>query len=300
MPRNVSIAACQFVIRPVGSFDEFAAHARGLLDQAEGADLVLFPELFTVELFTTFPDWKNLPVSELTRIHEYGNTNYTEDYRQLFESEAKERGQHIVAGSHLEKKDGRYLNVAYLYGPDGLIHMHDKTHIFPAEAQWSTEEGDKVEMVELPFAKVGFNVCYETEIPECAATLVEQGAEIILCPSFTFTEYGFWRVRHCAQARAIENQVYFVHCATGADVPSDGPLPPGWTRSSILSPCDKPWGVPNGVVAESPEPNIETVVWGEVDLDKIYENRENGVAPTFRDRRRRANLYREWPSHMNA
>ena len=300
MPRNVSIAACQFVVRPVGSFDEFAAHARGLLDQAEGADLVLFPELFTVELFTTFPDWKNLPVSELTRIHEYGNTNYTEDYRQLFESEAKERGQHIVAGSHLEKKNGRYLNVAYLYGPDGLIHMHDKTHIFPAEAQWSTEEGDKVEMVELPFAKVGFNVCYETEIPECAATLVEQGAEIILCPSFTFTEYGFWRVRHCAQARAIENQVYFVHCATGADVPSDGPLPPGWTRSSILSPCDKPWGVPNGVVAESPEPNIETVVWGEVDLDKIYENRENGVAPTFRDRRRRADLYREWPSHINA
>ena len=300
MPRNVSIAACQFVVRPVGSFDEFASHARGLLDQAKGADLVLFPELFTVELFTTFPDWKNLPVSELTRVHQHGNTNYTEDYRQLFESEAKERGQHIVAGSHLELKDGRYLNVAYLYGPDGLIHMHDKTHIFPAEAQWSTEEGDTVEMVELPFAKVGFNVCYETEIPECAATLVEQGAEIILCPSFTFTEYGFWRVRHCAQARAIENQVYFVHCATGADVPSDGPLPPGWTRSSILSPCDTPWDAPNGVVAESPEPNIETVVHGEVDLDKIYENREKGVAPTFRDRRRRADLYREWPSHINA
>ena len=32
MARNVSIAACQFVVKPVGSFDEFAAHARGLLD----------------------------------------------------------------------------------------------------------------------------------------------------------------------------------------------------------------------------------------------------------------------------
>ena len=300
MARNVSIAACQFVVRPVGSFDEFAAHARGLLDQAEGADLVLFPELFTVELFTTFPDWQELPVSELTRVHAYGNTTYTEDYRNLFESEAKDRGQYIVAGSHLEKKNGRYLNVAYLYGPDGLVHTHDKTHIFPAEAQWSTEEGDTLEVVELPFAKVGFNVCYEAEIPECAATLTEQGAEIILCPSFTFTEYGFWRVRHCAQARAIENQVYFVHCATGADVPADGPLPPGWTQSSILSPCDSPWDSPNGVVAESPEPNIETVVHGEVDLDKIYENREKGVAPTYRDRRRRADLYKAWPSHINA
>ena len=127
MPSTVSIAACQFVVRPIASFDEFAAHARGLLDQAEGADLVLFPELFTIELFTTFPDWMGLPVSELTRIHQYGNTNYTDDYRRLFESEARERGQHIVAVSHLEKKDGRYLNVAYLYGPDGLVHTHERT-----------------------------------------------------------------------------------------------------------------------------------------------------------------------------
>ena len=34
MPRTVSIAACQFVARPIGSFDEFAAHVRGLLDRA--------------------------------------------------------------------------------------------------------------------------------------------------------------------------------------------------------------------------------------------------------------------------
>jgi predicted amidohydrolase len=259
---------------------------------------VLFPELFTVELLTTFPDWQKLPVSELTRIHEYGNTNYTRDYRALFEAEAKERKQYIVAGSHLEKKEGEYRNVAYLYGPDGLVHMHDKTHIFPAEAQWFTKEGNSIELIELPFAKVGFNVCYETEIPECAATLVEQGAEIILCPSFTFTERGFWRVRHCAQARAIENQIYFVHCATGSNVPTGGPLPTGWTKSSILSPCDTPWEAPNGVVAEAPVANRELVVRGVVDLDKIYENREKGVAPTFRDRRRRADLYKKWPSHI--
>ena len=299
MARTVSIAACQFVVRPVGSFDEFAAHVRGLLDLAEGADLVLFPELFTVELFTTFPDWSDLPVSELTRIHAYGNTNYTEDYRRLFETEARERGQYIVAGSHLEKKDGRYLNVAYLYGPDGLVHTHDKTHIFPAEAEWSTEEGDTIEMVELPFANVGFNVCYEAEIPECAASLAEQGAEIILCPSLTFTEEGFWRVRHSAQARAIENQVYVVHCGGSAALPPDGPLPSPWGRSSILSPCDTPWTAPNGVVAESPEPNIETVVQGVVDLDRLHENRESGAAPTFRDRRRRADLYGAWPSHRS-
>lgn len=289
MTRTVSIAACNFAVRPVASFDEFADHVRGLLDGAQGADLVLFPELFTVELFTTFPDWQNTPVTELTLIDKY-----TADYKSLFESEAKERSQFIVAGSHLMEVDGRYLNIGHVYGPEGLLFEHVKTHIFPAESNWQTEEGDSVDAFDLPFARVGFNICYEAEIPECSTTLAEQGAEIILCPSYTFTEYGFWRVRHCAQARAIENQVYFVHCCTGGQ--PGGTLPNGWAQSSILSPCDVPW-TPSGIVAQA-DANKEMVVRGEVDLDKLYENRENGAAPTFRDRRRRRDLYVSWPSHL--
>ena len=291
MSRTVSIAACNFAVRPVSSFDEFAGHVRGMLDGAKGADLVLFPELFTVELFTTFPDWQKLPTSELTLIDKF-----TRDYRNLFESEAKERSQYIVAGSHLVEVDGRYLNIGHLFGADGSVVEHVKTHIFPAEADWHTEEGTTVEAFDLPFARVGFNICYEAEIPECAATLTEQGAEIILCPSFTFTEYGFWRVRHCAQARAVENQVYYVHCCTGGQ--PGAPLPNGWARSSILSPCDFLW-TPDGIVAQA-EPNREMVVRGEVDIDKLYENRENGAAPTFRDRRRRRDLYAAWPSHVHS
>lgn len=291
MARNVSLAACNFAVRPVSSFDEFADHVRGLLDQATGVDLVFFPELFTIELFTVFPDWRELPASELTRIDKF-----TSDYRSLFEREARERSQYIVAGSHLLNDNGRYVNVGHLFEPEGTMHTHVKTHIFPAEATWQTEEGDDLTVISLPFAKVGFNICYEAEIPECSATLSEQGAEIILCPSFTFTEYGFWRVRHCAQARCVENQVYLVHCCTGGQ-PGD-PLPNGWARSSILTPCDALWS-PNGIVAEA-EPNREVVVRGDVDIDKLYENRETGAAPTYRDRRRRAGLYTEWPSHLAA
>ncbi|MCC6709914.1 MAG: carbon-nitrogen hydrolase family protein [Gammaproteobacteria bacterium] len=293
MARKVSIAACQFVIKPVKDFDAFAAQSVKLLDQAKGADLVLFPELFTLALFTTFDGWRSRPVSELVKVDTYTNA-----YREFFAAEAKRRKQVIVAGSHLEKKKGGYFNVAYVYGPNGLIHTHDKTHIFPAESAWFTREGDRMEAFDLPFARVGFNVCYESEIPECAASLTEQGAEIILCPSYTFTEYGFWRVRHCAQARAIENQVYFVHCATGGKLPK-GPLPGGWTRSSIVGPCDKPWSAPNGVIAEA-RANVQMVLRGTVDLDKLHDNRETGVAPTYRDRRRRADVYRAWPSHLDA
>jgi predicted amidohydrolase len=291
MAKTVKIAACNFAVRPVSSFDEFADHVRGLLDQTSGADLVLFPELFTVELFTTYNDWKEAEISELTRIDEF-----TDDYRDLFVQEAKERNQYIVGGSHLLRDNGRYVNVGHLFEPDGGIRQHVKTHIVPAEANWSTEEGTELEVIDLPFAKVGFNICYEAEIPECAATLAEQGVEIILCPSYTFFEYGFWRVRHCAQARCIENQVYFVHCCTGGQ--PGAPLPNGWAKSSILTPCDTPWN-PIGIAAEAIE-NTEMVVTAEVELDKLYENREHGAAPTYRDRRRRADLYARWPSHVTS
>ena len=46
--------------------------------------------------------------------------------------------------------------------------------------------------------------------------------------------------------------------------------------------------------------NVQTVLRGTVDLDKLRDNRETGVAPTFRDRRRRADVYRAWPSHIDA
>ena len=98
MARNVKIAACNFAVRPVAGFDEFAGHVATLFDEARDADLVLFPELFTVELFTTFADWKETPVSELTSVDEF-----TDDYRSFFQGEAKERSQYIVGGSHLHE-----------------------------------------------------------------------------------------------------------------------------------------------------------------------------------------------------
>lgn len=290
MAREVTISACQYLVQPIRGFEDMAGRVRALLDKAAGSDIAVFPELFTIELFTTLKDWQKRPISELVLIDDF-----TEAYMDLFKSEAKKRGQFIVGGSHLQKVGERYENIGHLFGPDGEHFQHTKTHIFPAEANWSTSEGDKMETFQLPFAKVGFNICYETEIPECSASLTEQGAEIILCPSATFTEQGFWRVRHCAQSRCIENQVYWVHCCLGGQ--PGAPLPNGWARSSVLGPCDLAWDNPAGIIAEAPT-NVETVATGTVNLDLLYENRASGAATTFKDRRRQAHLYRSWPSHV--
>jgi predicted amidohydrolase len=288
MGRSVDIAAVQWEIRPIPNFDAFALQATALLDEAWGADIIVFPELFTLSLLTVFPDWRRRSMSDVVLIEEY-----TSQYREFFRAEAKKRGQHILGGSHLVREDGHYLNVAHLFQPSGHVLMHRKTHVFPGELEWLTEEGEDLLVWDLGFAIVGTMICYEAEFPDCAATLTEMGAEILLCPSFGFTENGFWRVRHCCAARAIENQVYVVNaCTSGSPGPGRAA---GFARSSILSPSDAPWAA-TGVVVEG-ETNTECVVRGSVDLDVLHENRVQGAAPTYRDRRRRADLYSSWGEH---
>ncbi|MDH6695733.1 nitrilase-related carbon-nitrogen hydrolase [Streptomyces griseoviridis] len=291
MGTSLTVSAVQFEMRRVDGFDAFARQVRTLLDRTDGSELVVLPELFTAALFTARPGWRDEPVSALGRI-----ADHTDDYLALFTDLARVRGQVIVAGSHLVRDpdgDG-VLNTAFVFFPDGSVTRHVKTHIFPAEAGWGTREGDTLAPFTVGGITVGVSVCYETEIPEVSTVLARQGAELIVSPSYTFTEAGFWRVRHCAQARAVENQVYVVHCPTTGD--PGGPLSPGWARASVLSPCDAGFA-PDGVLAEAGT-NVEDVITVRLDLDLLRENRRTGAATTDTDRRRRAGLYRRWADDL--
>ncbi|MEK3935689.1 carbon-nitrogen hydrolase family protein [Sporosarcina sp. FSL W7-1349] len=284
--KNVTISACQFRVEKINSFQEFEEQVSVLLqDVPVDADYVIFPELFTIGLLTTFSDFDQTDVTETIRLDQF-----SAEYRNLFSRLAKERSQTIIAGSHLEKRGEQYFNIGYIFSSDGTYVEHKKTHIFPAEGNWKTQEGDELEVYEIGPAKIGLAICYESEIPEVSHILAEKGAEIIFCPSYTFTEHGFWRVRHCAQARSIENQVYFVHCPTVGN--PGAPISEGYGRASILSPCDSPWPA-NGVIAEA-ETNKNMVITGIVDLDELHENRKTGAATTHFDRKRRKEMYSKY------
>ena len=185
------------------------------------------------------------------------------------------------------KENGRYLNIGHLYEPDGTLHTHEKTHIFPAEAEWQTEEGDEMRVIDLPFAKSRIQYLLRGRDPRVLGRSNGAGSGDHPLP-----------VVHVQGARVLASQALRpgpVRREPGLFRtllhwwPAWRPLPDGWARSSILSPCDLLWTA-DGIVAQA-EPNAEVVVRGEVDIDKLYENREAGAAPTYRDRRRRADLY---------
>jgi predicted amidohydrolase len=290
MTRLVRVTLCQLLTRAVRDFGEYKSHVLSLLNQCADADLVIFPEYATLELFTVSPDWQSRTFSNLGEELD----QFTDDYRELFRTEAKARGQFILAGTHIMRLNEGIYNVAHLFEPNGTLHLHAKTHIFPGEREWRSCEGNKMDVITLPLATVGLNVCYELEIPECTKTLVDKGVQIVLSPSATFSEAGFWRVRHCAQARAIENQIYVAHCSIGGNL--GAPMPNAWARSSVVGPCDFAWTNPAGVIAEA-DANVEQVIAASLDLDRLAENRISGSATTFKDRRRRADVYAEWEAN---
>lgn len=285
MPRTLSVAAAQFEMRPVDSFAAFAAQVRALLDHAAGDRLVVLPELFTEALFTVDPSWQSHDVSQLTRI-----ARFTDEYTELFAAEADARDQWILAGSHLTATERGHENVAHLFGPGGEVYAHSKTHIFPAEAGWGTAEGNELAVHDIDGVTVGIAICYEAEIPEVCTALTALGAEVLLTPSYTYTEAGFWRVRHCAAARAIENQVYVVHCPLVSHLTE--PLSPGFGRASVLSPCDQAFPA-DGVLAQA-RTNEQDTVSCTLDLDLLHQNRASGAATTYKDRGRRASLYAKY------
>jgi predicted amidohydrolase len=270
---TIRLSAASFKAGPVSSFDDFAHHAAVLVDEAavDKPDFLLFPELLTAEIINSFGHGE-LPM------HFARLTRHTGAYVDLFRQLARDKGFYIAAGSHLKEEDSRYYNTAHLFTPDGEVWEQKKCHLFPAEAAWTTP-GDELAVFETEKGKVSILTCYDLEFPEMARLATLQGADLVLSPSATRDEHGYWRVRHCAQARCIENQVFVAHCSllgTVAGLPFYG-------MSSVLTPCDGAFPS-NGVAAEG-RPDEESIVTSEVDTELLHEIRQRGAATTLKDRR---------------
>ncbi|HGB7739615.1 TPA: amidohydrolase, partial [Salmonella enterica subsp. enterica serovar Enteritidis] len=57
MSRNFTVSACQYIVTEINTFEDFITKVRILLNKSQGADVVIFPELFTIELFTLLKKW---------------------------------------------------------------------------------------------------------------------------------------------------------------------------------------------------------------------------------------------------
>lgn len=278
---TVRLASVQYQQRRITSFDEFKQIVTYFVDVVSdySSDFVVFPELFTLQLLSI----ENEAVSPNKAIDHL--TTYTQRLTTMFSDLAIKYNVNIIAGSHPTKRDdGSIQNISLVCLRDGSVHEQAKIHPTPNEKYWwNIQGGDKLDVIETDCGPIGVLICYDSEFPELARHLVDQGANILFVPFCTDERQSYLRVRYCSQARAVENQVYVVMSGNVGNLPSVHNMDIQYAQSCILTPCDFPFAR-DGIAADT-TPNAETVIFADLRIEDIQRARHTGTVQNLKDRR---------------
>lgn len=277
---RLRVAACQYFIRPVQTFEQFRDQVDALVETAGDydCDLIVFPEYFTVQLLT-LGNVKR-PIREQIR----DLAKQAPAFIAMMSELAKRRRIYIVAGTIpvVDEISGKVLNKAHFFGRGGAYGVQEKLHMTRFETEdWGVSAGSRLKIFDTEFGRMAVTICYDVEFPEIARAAARAGAHILLIPSCTDERQGFLRVRYCAHARAIENQVYAVTSHTVGSIPMVPAVSLNYGQAAILTPSDFAFSR-DGILAEG-NPNQEMMVIGELNLQTILDTRTTGTVLPLHD-----------------
>ena len=279
MSERIRVASIQYFVRPVASFDEFAAQVSALVGTAADyrARLVVFPEYFTVQLLTLGDPSR--PITEAVR----ELAGHVPAFLELMSMLARRHELYVVAGTIPGRGgNGELHNDCHVFGPGGTHGVQGKLHMTRWEREeWFVSPRKGLKVFETDFGKLAVAICYDVEFPEIARAAGRSGCDLLVVPSCTDDRQGFLRVRYCAAARAIENQMYVVHACTVGSLPSVPAVSLNYGQASILTPSDFRFSR-DGILAEG-QVNSEMMVLGDLDLESLRISREHGTVLPLRD-----------------
>jgi predicted amidohydrolase len=286
---RIRVASLQYFIRPVQAFAQFTDQVVSLVETAADykCTLVVFPEYFTAQLLT-LGDVKR-PIDAQVR----DLAAQVPAYRDLLLKLAKQHGIYILGGTIPVAGDSQdtIYNQAFFFGPSGEYGVQGKLHMTRFEQEeWRVSSRSGLRVFETAFGRVAISICYDVEFPEIARAAARLDAHILLVPSCTDDRQGFLRVRYCAHARAIENQMYVIVSHTVGSIPMVPAVHLNYGQAAILTPSDFPFSR-DGILAEG-NPNQEMMVIGDLNLRTISEARVTGTVLPLLDSRRTAELVR--------
>ena len=276
---RIRVATLQYFIRPVETFEQFQEQVASLVETAADykCHLVVFPEYFTTQLLM-LQDYRGLIRDQVRAL-----SDYAPRFIAFMTDLAVKHQLYIVGGTipFRNEKTGGIRNRCHFFSPDGDVGVQDKMHMTRFEKEeWMIEPGTRLKVFDTDFGKVAINVCYDVEFPEIARTAARAGATVLIVPSCTDDRQGFLRVRYCAHARAIENQMFVIQSSTVGALPLVPAVSLNYGQASILTPSDFAFSR-DGILAEGIT-NQETMVIGEMNLKLIEEQRTSGsVLPLF-------------------
>ncbi|MEZ5402595.1 MAG: carbon-nitrogen hydrolase family protein [Bryobacteraceae bacterium] len=281
---RIRVASLQYFIRPVQTFEQFRDQVEALVETAADykCQLVVFPEYFTVQLLTL--GLIRRPMRE--QIRELANQ--VPRFRDLMAAQARKHRIHIVAGTIPVRDEANadiVYNESFFFSPAGSHGVQGKMHMTRFEnEEWIVSPRSELKVFETVFGKVAIAICYDVEFPEIVRAAARLGAHILVVPSCTDDRQGFLRVRYCAMARAIENQMYVIHSGTVGSLPMVPAVSLNYGQAAIFTPSDFAFSR-DGILAEG-NPNQEMMIVGELNLSTINDSRSSGTVLPLEDSKR--------------
>ena len=227
------------------------------------ADLVVLPELFaTGYQFVSLSETRNL-AEEVP-----GGQTLVAMYEIAREKKC------FIVGGFAEKKGELLYNSAFLIGPEGLVDVYRKSHLFSEEKRWFTPGDTPYRVHDIGLAKIGIMICFDWIFPEVARSLALLGADIICHPANLV-------LPHCPQAsitRSLENRVFIILANRIGTEARGGKKPLTFIgESRVVDPSGK-------VLTES-SPQAEEARVVRIDPKKARDKTIAGMNDLFIDRR---------------
>lgn len=277
---RIRVATVQYGQRRITSFDEFRQMTLYFIDVLADyrADFILFPELFTLQLLSI----ENEPIPPSDAIRHI--SEHEPAIIDFFQDAALKFNVNIIAGSTPSLRGDLVYNVSHVFRRDGTMVSQDKIHPTPNESYWwNIVGGDEVKLIETDCGPIAVLICYDVEFPELCRHLTDQGVDVLFVPFLTDERQSYQRVRYCAQARAVENQIHVAMAGSVGNLPNVQNMDIHYAQSCILTPCDFPFAR-DGIAADT-TPNVEMVALADLSLRALREARHHGTVRNLKDRR---------------
>ncbi|MBR4147818.1 MAG: nitrilase family protein [Bacteroidales bacterium] len=215
-----------------------------------GTDLVLLPETFN----TAFP----VDPKVFSETEDGPTMQWLKQKAQALDT--------VVCGTLLLEIDGHYHNSLVWMCPDGSFELYHKRHTFSMGGENQMVEcGSESFIVELKGWRIKPMVCYDIRFPVWSRNHYQNGRFDydlgIYLANFPASRMNVWNT--LLQARAIENQAYFI----GVNRMGDDPEEVHYSgHSQVIS--------PKGKVVSKAETDTEAVVSCVLDHEKLLSFRE--------------------------
>lgn len=278
--QTIRLGLVQWQMRLFNDLDAFYEQVKFFVDAVSGykSDFIMFPEFFNTPLLQPY---NHLPEQEAMK----KLADKTEEIVLKLQEYAVAYNVNIISGSMPVKENGKLYNATYLCHRNGLTENYRKIHITPNEKKYyGMSGGDKIGVFDTDCGKIGILICYDVEFPELSRIYADQGMQILFVPFLTDTQNGYTRVRHCAQARAIENECYVAIAGCVGNLPKVNNMDIQFAQSAVFTPSD--FAFPTNAVKAETTPNTEMMLVVDVDLHLLDELHHFGTVKILKDRRK--------------